>query len=699
MTPSYIGGPGNQFCRKVFNVRKHLKSATVWITADPHSYLWKDWMRVEYEHNWLMAGSFLKYRLFVNSTQVGAGPARPIVDAHAVEHRFDVTAALVEGRNVIGVISRGERYGFALRLELEYRDGKTRRLVTGADWKTFPANDVFAPYCWFHPGLGGFQKGSSGPGETPEHLDGELYPFGWLRAGFNDRKWKKAKIFAPGDAYEIEPATIPNYRFTRVAPQEIRRLDVRRILVDFGRNVTGAPELRTSREGVVEMRLGEELLPSGEVRFQMRTGNCYQEGWRFPAGGATLTNFGVRSFRYLELVDYPGELRSGDVAAIALNSPFNEKDSTLELSDHRLEKVWNFCRDTIRYTTWDVYYDCPSRERMAYEADAYINMLTHFCVEHRSRVARRTFEYQINHTTWPCEWRMFLIPVMREYLLHTGDMGLLEQYYPRLVKECSFHELLCDGLVSEFPMRIIVDWPMSCRDNYEFGSGNAVANAFVYWDLTLLAELADYLGRDRDARKFSELAAELRAAFNARLYDGERGLFLDHVGSTHASFHANMFALAFGVAEENHVGRALDFIDRSGMKCSVYGAQFYLDALFRHRRAERAIELMTSDGERSWLRMISGGATVTTEAWDVELKPNMSFAHPWGSAPGNVIVRRLFGIRPTRPGWAEYEFDPQPGPVKRGSFQLRIPEGRIHAHFKRNADGSLTKHLDFVRDK
>ena len=75
----------------------------------------------------------------------------------------------------------------------------------------------------------------------------------------------------------------------------------------------------------------------------------------------------------------------------------------------------------------------------------------------------------------------------------------------------------------------------------------------------------------------------------------------------------------------------------------------------------------------------------------------MSFAHPWGSAPGNVIPRRLFGLVPTAPGWTEFAFDPQPGPLEFGVYRLQTPAGLLTASFDRR-DGELNSSCSMVRE-
>jgi hypothetical protein len=428
----------------------------------------------------------------------------------------------------------------------------------------------------------------------------------------------------------------------------------------------------------------------------MRTENCYQEVWRFPGGGRTLSHFGLRSFRYLELLGYDGELTGDMVSIISVSTPFKQNESSFSCAEDSLEQVWRLCKNSIAFTTMDVYNDCFSRERTAYEADSYINMLSHFAVESNTATAKRTIEYLMTHPTYPCEWRQFMIPMFYEYALHTGDLEFVDQYYQRLRDECSFINFINKGLIKKFPQDIIIDWPPSCQDNYEIGDFCGVPNAFLYWDLVLLSRLAAFLGKTVDCAELTVLAEQVETAFNAELFNPETGLYIDSADSKHSSFHANMFALRFGLAPEERAEKCLDFIIGKGMACSVYGAQFYLEALFMHGRAAEAVALMTADNDSSWLGMLRRGATVTTESWNPAQKANMSWAHPWGSAPANVIVRHLFGLRPTVPGWSKYEFKPQPGGISSGNIKIPTPRGILNAAFRHDARGRIIKEIEFA---
>lgn len=94
-----------------------------------------------------------------------------------------------------------------------------------------------------------------------------------------------------------------------------------------------------------------------------------------------------------------------------------------------------------------------------------------------------------------------------------------------------------------------------------------------------------------------------------------------------------MFPLAFGLVPEKQVKGVLGFIRSRGMACSVYGAQFLLDALYEGGDAEYGLHLLSSTAERSWYNMIRAGSTVATEAWDNKYKPNQDWNHAWGQRP------------------------------------------------------------------
>lgn len=678
----WIAGKGDKFCRKSFQIPEETVSAALHIAADKHHY-----NREKY--SWMMDNSFLKYRLFLNGIQFGTGPFRTVDDdSHAV-HSFDISGLLAKGENLLGVISKGCEKGFALCIEIICRSGRKQRIYSDASWKILDGCNIFKHSGFGNEGTSLFNGGATGPGEVEEHIDGNKFPDGWLEPDYDDSKWANALPSKyPGEKFEICSGL--NYELKTVTPLSIEKKADGHFFIDFGRELIAGLELDAPPvPGAVEIKQGEELSAPEEVRHIMRTGNHYRNIWTFSKSNQALANFGLTAFRYVEINGWHGELKKENIRAISTGIPFRDSDSSFEFSDKKLETVWDFCKNTIKTTTLDIYQDCPSRERIAYEGDSYINMLSHFAVEYNPSIVKRAVEYQLKHPTWPCEWRQFSIPLVYEYLMYTGDFETAERNFEFLRDNCSFHQLLENGLIKEFPLKIIIDWPPCYRDDYEIGENCLVPNAFAFYNLELLGKLSKLLNRN-DAKLFEEMAFSMKSAINQKLYDPASMLYRDGTGSSHSSFHANMFALFFDLVPEERIKPCLDFIVGKGMICSVYAAQFYLETLFKYNRGETAVALMESDDiHSSWLGMLKQGATTTMEAWHPDHKPNLSWAHPWATAPANVIERHLFGLRPTVPGWKDFSFKPCPGGLESGKLTVPTPRGKLTVSFKKNGNSYI----------
>jgi hypothetical protein len=197
-----------------------------------------------------------------------------------------------------------------------------------------------------------------------------------------------------------------------------------------------------------------------------------------------------------------------------------------------------------------------------------------------------------------------------------------------------------------------------------------------------MAEFAGILHRPEDQIHFQLMAAKVKQAINEKLFDREKGIYLDGEGATHSSLHANMLPLAFGMVPEEYVPSVAAFVKSRGMACSVYGAQYLLEGLYRAGEAQYALDLMRSTDERSWWNMIRIGSTITLEAWDMKYKPNADWNHAWGAAPANIIPRFLWGITPQEPGFGIIRIEPQMGNLKQSAITMPTIKGPVKGTYR-----------------
>ena len=428
----------------------------------------------------------------------------------------------------------------------------------------------------------------------------------------------------------------------------------------------------------------------------------------------------VAPFRYVEIIDSPCELSLQDVRQVALFYYFDDQASGFRCSDDRLNQVWDLCKYTLKATPFLALYADGNRERMPYEADAYIQQLGHYAVDREFSVARYTHQFLLFNASWPTEWQMHTLFIAWADYMQTGDRETLENYYPDLRAKTLLALAREDGLIStitglatpEFgetihyrgnALRDIVDWPAGTppgkkqannagpipegdRDGYDFKPYNTVVNAFHYRSLVLMEQIAGALGKIEEAMFFAQRAELVRNRFQTAFFDKKRGIYRDGIDSDHASLHANMFPLAFGLVPAEQIPSVVRFVKSRGMACSVYGAQYLLDALYPVGEAQYALDLMTSDSQRSWLNMMRVGSTMTTEAWDEYYKPNLTWNHAWGSAPANIVARQLFGIQPLEPGFRTFKIQPQPANLQWAKIRVPTIRGTVVCDYRTDQD-------------
>ena len=424
----------------------------------------------------------------------------------------------------------------------------------------------------------------------------------------------------------------------------------------------------------------------------------------------------VMPFRYCEIINCPSELEESNITQVAVNYPFNYDASNFTSSDKVLNDVWELCKYSIKATSFCGVYVDGDRERIPYEADAYINQLGHYSVDREFTMARYTYEYLIAHPTWPTEWILHSILMAWADYQYTGNTESIEKYYEDLKAKTLLSLEREDGLISVQTGRVtdevlksihfagelkdIVDWPHGDilglkggygeTDGFEFKPINTVVNAFHYKALVLMSRIAKALNKTEDNNFFLEKSELVKKSINEKLFDTKRGIYVDGEGSVHTSLHANMFPLAFGVVPEEHEQKIADFIKTRGMACSVYGSQYLLESLYEANEDDYALSLLTSTSERGWAHMIYDvGTTITLEAWDNRFKPNQDWNHAWGAAPANIIPRFLMGVQPIEPGFSKIQIKPQVGTLKSGILELPTIRGTLHVQFEKAENDSF----------
>ncbi len=511
-----------------------------------------------------------------------------------------------------------------------------------------------------------------------------------------------------------------------VAPRKIGNGEYQ---FDFGKAAFGTlgMELKVREDALLTIRVGEQLTTEGTIERKPNGTIRYQELKVDVTVGESLydvifnidkRNTGamaipvseewgvIMPFRYVEVSGLGGNNIESMKLYRDVMYGYKEPLGSFSSSNELLDSIWEICRYTIEATDFLGYYIDGDRERIPYEADAYINQLCHYCVDSEYAIGKKSLEYFMSHATWPTEWLLHTILIAYQDYIYTGDARLVTKYYDTLKAKTLYELGREDGLINakselvtpEYLLHIgfkkrakrmadIVDWPMAAftkgamemgeRDGHEMMPINTVVNVFHYQALKQMGELATVVGRDDDSDMFAKLAQKVKATINTKLFDTQRGVYIDGEGSTHSSLHSNMMPLAFGIVEEENVRSVAEFVKSRGMACSVYGAQYLFEALYNAGEAQYALDLMTNRSDRGWYNMIKVGSTMTLEAWDIKYKGNLDWNHAWGAAPANIIPRKMWGVTPVEVGYKRAHIKPQLADIEQSEISVPTLHGVI----------------------
>ena len=180
--------------------------------------------------------------------------------------------------------------------------------------------------------------------------------------------------------------------------------------------------------------------------------------------------------------------------------------------------------------------------------------------------------------------------------------------------------------------------------------------AYYYIDAGIVARAAELLGRPDDARKYTELAAGIKTAFNRRFYQPETGLY-DNGSQTALSC-----ALYQGLVEPENKARVLANLIASVERADnhidtgILGAKYLLNTLLENGRADVACRMVAQQDQPSWGWWLAQGATTLWEHWNGKESRN----HIMFGDVSAWFYKALAGIQPDpqAPGFKHFFITP-----------------------------------------
>lgn len=225
-----------------------------------------------------------------------------------------------------------------------------------------------------------------------------------------------------------------------------------------------------------------------------------------------------------------------------------------------------------------------------------------------------------------------------------------------------------------------------------------IGTAFLYRSTSMLARVAQVLGRTDDAARYAEVAERVRDAWRTEFLtpDGRT------TGDTQAAY---VRALAFGLVPDELRGasaaRLVDLIRAAGTRLGTgfLATGHLLPVLADTGHADVAYELLLQRTAPSWLYMVDRGATTIWEDWegvDENGDAHDSLNHYSKGAVIRFLHTHTLGLRqaPGSVAWESFEVAPVPHPSLtwvRGTHES--PQGTITVEWQTTGE-ELTLTVD-----
>ncbi|MBI0400333.1 alpha-L-rhamnosidase [Cyclobacterium marinum] len=557
--------------------------------------------------------------------------------------------ALLIGNPVVRAFY-GNTPALKAQLEVTFTNGETAIFTTNEQWKA---------------ATGGLIESDILHGET---FDARKVPEGWSQANFNDEHWDDASIINAGkrnlQLYPAQPVQVTEV----IEPIEIHKRENGDYIFDMGQNFAGLVKLKVKGKAgdKVVLKFGEMLHPDGRLmdenlRMARATDTYILKG--DPEGEEWTPAFTYHGFQYVQVSGFPDKPTKGNITGLVLGSN-TPRVGHFETDHPMVNQLYQNIVWTQRANFVDIPTDCPQRdERMGWTGDAQtyagtaaINMdVSAFFTKWIQDLHDAQWEYgaypdyapapPVRSTdTYAPGWMEAGIINPYEQFKAYGDTRIIETGWENMEKFMAFHYKKSKGAYF-YPEGSFAD--LNPKGGYgdwlSIGKKtppDMLATMYYGHAASLMAEMADAIGKPERAMHFQNLAKKIKTAFaahylneeNLRLktdataygdgagyVDGQMGFS----GNTQTAF-ANAIFLDFLDDNQKHIAgnHLAQLIHENDGKLATgfLGAKQLLPALSATGHSDLAYQLLLNEEYPSWGFEIKNGATTIWERWDSYVK-------------------------------------------------------------------------------
>ncbi|MBR2151466.1 MAG: alpha-rhamnosidase [Prevotella sp.] len=503
-------------------------------------------------------------------------------------------------------------------------------------------------------------------------------------------------IYVPAASWNFDsPDTPPSkYRLERREMRPIGQYDISPnvILYDFGRETFGYLRVRNlkgtlhvfygeSREEALDKEYCETLdvLVCRECSDAVADAKAFRFVCVEAEEGTTFDEV---------LMDYEYAPHDGD------------RTGRFHCSDEELNRIWDVAAYTMDLTNREFFMDGIKRDRWTWSGDAIQSYLMNYYLRFDTECVKRTIRQLRGkdpvtaHVNTIMDYTFYWFKSVMDYYEYTADAAFVREMWPRMVSLMDYvlGRTNADGMAEGKPDDwIFVDWvdfPMHKRGTLCF------EQILFMKALETMAACAKILGIESDYRaKAEELRNKIKQFFWSYGQKAYYHAIEDGVINRHITKFPNMFAILYGLSYEEERSEIMQsvMLNPDIEPITTPYMRFYeLETLCMMGYHQKVLHEMRA----YWGGMLREGATSFWEKYVPEESGTehlamygrpygKSLCHAWGASPVYLLGKYFLGVKPTKPGYEEFEVRPVLGDLEWMEGDVPTPSGMIHVMMDR----------------
>ena len=588
-----------------------------------------------------------QYELYINGEKIGdhfLSPGWSDYRKTCLYNTFDVTENLKKGLNSIGtIVGNGfyninrERYRklviaygapkMILKLEVHYSDGSKKVTVSDESWKTSSSPITFSSI------YGG------------EDYDARMEQNGWNKPGFKDESWKNAilvkepaGILRPESDWPVKISEVIDYKKASRQKDSI-------YVYDFGQNASGIIKIKIRGEKGKEIRFTPwELLGEDSLVTQQATGGPYYFSYTLKGENEEvwMPRFTYYGFRYIQAngavpdkYPNPGNLPVIENIQLLHTRNSSPEAGSFKCSNELFNSIYDLIKWSIKSNLASVATDCPHREKLGWLEQTHLmgNSIKFIYDIHNlyNKVIDDMIEAQLDNGLVPDiapefapfdggfrdspEWGSACIILPWDMYEWYGDLEAVKKAYHMMKSYLNYLYGKSDKNILSHGLGDWYDLGPKFPGEAQLTPKAVTATSIYFYDARLLGKMASLIGEKEDASYYSNMAEEIRKAFNTKFYNS---VTKSYSTGSHTAYSMPLF---FGIVDDSCKNYVVENLIKSindnnkALTAGDVGYRYLLRTLEEEGKSQLIYEMNSKTDVPGYGYQLSKGATSLTESW------------------------------------------------------------------------------------